>query len=55
MKNLSKSEMNAVVGGIGPKSSVAGGLGGISIKGYNCWPKQWKVSATLGDLDVLAQ
>ena len=24
MKNLSKSEMNAVMGGIGPKSSVSG-------------------------------
>ena len=32
MKNLSKNEMNAVVGGNGPKSSVAGGLGGITVK-----------------------
>ena len=35
MKNLSKCEMNAVMGGIGPKSSVAGGLGGLSI-GSKC-------------------
>ena len=29
MKNLSKNEMNAVVGGIGPKASVSGALGGL--------------------------
>ena len=31
MKNLSKNEMNAVVGGIGPKSTVSGGLGGLDV------------------------
>ena len=52
MKNLSKCEMNAVVGGIGPKSSVAGALGGVKVQKYGCWPKQWKISACYDEPDI---
>ena len=31
MKNLNRNEMNAVVGGIGPKASVSGALGGLKV------------------------
>ena len=48
MKNLNRNEMNAVLGGIGPKSSVAGALGGVKVQKYSCWPKSWKISACAG-------
>ena len=54
MKNLSNREMNAVMGGTITKRKDYVILDAPTQFSYS-WPKQWKVGATVGDLDVLAE